>query len=181
MVDLKRKVEVNNNVHDRLENNSIILDKILDSQKSPFDKTGIGYKKEEEQSGIRTGSSRSLKKIIHSEEWKKIIHPQNLKEKFLSKDLQRTQKTSNQEDLKELIKELAPLLKADLERKQSQDGTKFPGMEMVLMAIVILVIILDTKPWTAEAMWEGMLEIPTTLPDVGHEIVLVILLHIVEL
>ena len=71
---------------------------------------------------------------------------------MLSKDLQRTYKTSDQEDLKELIKELAPLLKADLERKQSQDGTKFPRMEMVLMVIVILVIILDTKPWTAEAM-----------------------------
>ena len=55
MVDLKRKFEANNNVHDRLKNNSIILDKILvDSQKSPFDKTGIGYKKEEEQYGIRT-------------------------------------------------------------------------------------------------------------------------------
>ena len=54
MVDLKRKVEANNNVHERLKNNSIILDKILDSQKSPFDKTRIGYKKEEEQSRIRT-------------------------------------------------------------------------------------------------------------------------------
>ena len=71
---------------------------------------------------------------------------------LLSKDLQRTHKTSNQEDLKELIKELDPLLIADLERKQSQDGTKFLGMEMVLMVIFILVIILDTKPWTAEAM-----------------------------
>ena len=75
-----------------------------------------------------------------------------MKEKLLSKYLQRTQKTSDQEDLKELIKELAPLLKADLERKKSQDGTKFLGIEMVLMVIVILVIILDTKPWTAEAM-----------------------------
>ena len=46
MVYPKRKVEVNNNVHDKLKNNSIILDNILDSQKSPFDKTVIGYKKE---------------------------------------------------------------------------------------------------------------------------------------
>ena len=63
-----------------------------------------------------------------------------------------TWKTSDQEDIKELTKELAPLLKADLEKRQFQDGTKFLGMEMVLMVIVILVIILDTKPWTAEAM-----------------------------
>jgi hypothetical protein len=54
MVDLKRKVEANNNVHDRLKNNSIILDKILDNQRSPFDKTRIGSKKEEEQSEIST-------------------------------------------------------------------------------------------------------------------------------
>ena len=69
-----------------------------------------------------------------------------MKEKLPSKDLQRTQKTSDQEDLKELIKELPPLLKVDLERKQSQDGTKFLGMEMVLMVIAILVISLASKP-----------------------------------
>ena len=80
-----------------------------------------------------------------------------------------------------MIKELAPLLKADSEKSQFQDGTKFPGMEMVLIVIVILVIILATKPWTAEAMSKGMLEIPTTLPDVGHATVLAILLHIVVL
>ena len=70
------------------------------------------------------------------------------------------------------------LTKADSKNRQFQDGTKFPGMEMVLMAIVILVIILATKPWTAEAMWKGMLEIPTTLSDVGHATILAILLHI---
>ena len=45
---------MNNNVHDRIKNNSIILDKILDSQKSPFDKIGLGYKREAEQYGVRT-------------------------------------------------------------------------------------------------------------------------------
>ena len=54
MVDLKRKVEGNNNAHDRLKNSSIILDEILDSQKSPFDKTGLGYKREAKQSRVRT-------------------------------------------------------------------------------------------------------------------------------
>ena len=50
MADLKGKVGVNNNAHGRLKNNSIILDKILDSQRSPFDKTRLGYKKEAGQS-----------------------------------------------------------------------------------------------------------------------------------
>ena len=76
---------------------------------------------------------------------------------------------------------MAPLLKANLEKRQFQDGTKFLGMELVLMVIVILVIILSTKPWTVEAMWKWMLEIPTTLSDVGYATVLAILLHIVVL
>ena len=42
MIDLKRKVEANNNAHDRLKNSSIILDEILDKQKYPFDKTELG-------------------------------------------------------------------------------------------------------------------------------------------
>ena len=54
MVDLKRKVEGNNNANDRLKNRSIILDEILDKKRSPFDKIGLGYKKEAEQSGVRT-------------------------------------------------------------------------------------------------------------------------------
>ena len=48
MIDLKRKVEANNNAHNRIKNNSIILDKISDSQRSPFDKTGLGYKEKAE-------------------------------------------------------------------------------------------------------------------------------------
>ena len=54
MVDLKSKVKVNNNAHDRLKNSSIILDEIIDSQKYPFEKTGLGYKREAEQSRVRT-------------------------------------------------------------------------------------------------------------------------------
>ena len=46
MVDPKRKDERNNNAHDMLKNSSIILDEILDSQISPFDKIGLGCKKE---------------------------------------------------------------------------------------------------------------------------------------
>ena len=141
----------------------------------------LGTKRKKNNMELGHGSSRTLKKILHSQEWKKILHPQNLKEKLLSKDLHKTLKTSDQEDLKELIKELAPLLKADSEKRQFQDGTKFLGMEMVLMVIVILLIILYAKPWTIEAMWKGMLETPTSLSNVGHATVLGILVHIIVL
>ena len=67
MVDLKRKVEVENNVHDGIKNSSIILDKIPDSPKFPFDKNGIGYKRKKNKLELGHGSSRSLKKILHSQ------------------------------------------------------------------------------------------------------------------
>jgi hypothetical protein len=42
IVDLRKKVEKSN----KLLNNSLILDEILESQRSPYDKLGIGYKEE---------------------------------------------------------------------------------------------------------------------------------------
>ena len=47
---------------------------------------------------------------------------------------------------------VGPTPQAYSKKRQFQDGTKFLVMEMVLMVIVILVIILATKPWIAEAM-----------------------------
>ena len=46
------------------------------------------------------------------------------------------------------------------------------------MVIVSLVINLVTKPWTIEPMQKEVLEIPTTLLDVGDVTALAILLHI---
>jgi hypothetical protein len=45
VVDLKNKVE-NSKTHIKFMNNSKILDEILDSQRSPHDKSGLGYNKE---------------------------------------------------------------------------------------------------------------------------------------
>jgi hypothetical protein len=45
VVDLRRKVE-KSNTHIKFMNNSTILDEILDSQRSPNDKSGLGYNKE---------------------------------------------------------------------------------------------------------------------------------------
>ena len=73
---------------------------------------------------------------------------------------------------------MAPLLKKDSEKRQPQDGTKLPGMKKVSMVIVSLVINLVTKTWIAEAMQKEVLEIPTTLLDVGDVTALAILLHI---
>ena len=66
--------------------------------------------------------------------------------------LHKTKKRSEQKD----IKELAPLLQIDSERRQPLDGTKLPGMEMVSMVIVFLVILLATRPWIACTMQEEL-------------------------
>jgi hypothetical protein len=42
IVDLRKKVEKSN----KFLNSSLILDEILESQRSPYDKSGLGYKKE---------------------------------------------------------------------------------------------------------------------------------------
>jgi hypothetical protein len=44
VVDLKKKVE-KSNTHIKFMNNSTILDEILNSQRSPNDKSGLGYNK----------------------------------------------------------------------------------------------------------------------------------------
>ena len=45
MVDLRKKDE-KNDVHSKFKNSSTILGEILDCQRSPFDKYGLGYNKE---------------------------------------------------------------------------------------------------------------------------------------
>ena len=45
VVDLIKKDE-KNDAHAKFKNNSTILGEILDCQRSPFDKTGLGYNKE---------------------------------------------------------------------------------------------------------------------------------------
>ena len=48
VVGLRKKGEKNDDFI-KFKDNSIVLDKILDFQISPCDKTGIGYKKEKEK------------------------------------------------------------------------------------------------------------------------------------
>ena len=45
VIDLRKKVE-KSKTHIKFMNNSTILDEILDSQRSPNDKSGLGYNKE---------------------------------------------------------------------------------------------------------------------------------------
>ena len=48
VVGLRKKGEKNDALV-KFKDSSVVLDKILDCQRSPFDKTGLGYKKEGEK------------------------------------------------------------------------------------------------------------------------------------
>ena len=84
----------------KFKNNSAILDEILESQRYPFDKTSLGYKKEGE---MELGPPRLLKQVLWCPKLKAMLHLHN------------TKKTSEyQKD----VKKLGLILKADLEGKQ---------------------------------------------------------------
>jgi chromosome segregation ATPase len=59
VVDLRRKAE-KSNTHVKFMNNSIILDEILDSQRSPNDKSGLGYNKEVAHSEVGTSKKHDV-------------------------------------------------------------------------------------------------------------------------
>ena len=63
--------------------------------------------------------------------------------------------------------------------QEELDGTKTPSMKRVSMITIYLASNLVTKPWTVETMQKEVLEISTTLLDVGHVTTLAILPHIV--
>jgi hypothetical protein len=48
------------NAHVKFMNNSIILDEILDSQRYPNDKYGLGYNKEDAQSEVGTSKKHDV-------------------------------------------------------------------------------------------------------------------------
>ena len=50
IVDLRKKVENSN----KFLNSSLILDEVLESQRSPYDKSGLGYKGEDTHVESRT-------------------------------------------------------------------------------------------------------------------------------
>ena len=58
VVDLRKKDE-KNDVHSKFKNSSTILGEILDCQRSPFDKIGLGYNKETKEVEANTNPSSS--------------------------------------------------------------------------------------------------------------------------
>ena len=59
-----RKTNEKSNTYVKFRNNSIILDEILDSQRSPFDKSGLGYNPGKEKSVADTWTPRKYEENL---------------------------------------------------------------------------------------------------------------------
>ena len=56
VVELRKRVE-KSGAHEKFNNSSFILDEILERQRSPCDKSGLGYNKEDEKYKVGTWTS----------------------------------------------------------------------------------------------------------------------------
>ena len=74
VVSLRKKIEKSNN-HVKFNSSSVILDKILDFQRSPFDKSALGYKNEEDKYEGGTWSPKTLEEGPSSSKGKDKVSP----------------------------------------------------------------------------------------------------------
>ena len=65
---------------------------------------------------------------------KQALHSQQMEVKLQGMNMYKARKPYEEHN-KEDIKELAPLLKKNLEKRQPQDGTKLPGMQWLLFLL----------------------------------------------
>jgi hypothetical protein len=139
IVDLRKKVEKSN----KFLNSSRILDEILESQRPPCDKSGLGYKGED----THVEASTSKKHEVSSSK----------KEDNVAKQPYTQDKEDSNEQSKEYIKKL--LL-----------GHKRKGMEVFFMGIVIHVMDMVTKILNVDLMKGDIMEDSITLQGVGDVI-----------
>ena len=114
------------------------MDEILNCQRSPFDKFGLGYNKEEGKFEVGTWSPNTPE-----------ASPSMSKNESKAPCQEPAQHKEDIKDQKD-VKKLVPLLKEYSKEIQLQDGIKHPGMNMVLMVIVIHVMILVIVIWIVD-------------------------------
>jgi hypothetical protein len=127
IVDLRKKVENSN----KFLNSSLILDEILESQRSPYDTSGLGYKGED----TYAEASTSKKHEVNSSRRKTMLQSNHLhKANQISKE-------KNKEDIKKLFL-----------------GHQSKGMKVFFMGIVILVMDMVTKLLNVDLMKGDIME-----------------------
>ena len=142
-----RKTSEKSNACVKFRNNSIILDEILDCQRSPFDKFGLGYNLGKEKSVADTWTPSKYE-----------VGPSFSKDESQAAPHIPTKTLENLEDIRELVL----LLRASSKKIHLQYGTKHQGMNVISMVIVMHVTVLVTSLWIANSMGEEVLEIKVT-------------------
>jgi hypothetical protein len=127
IVDLRKKVENSN----KFLNSSLILDEILESQRSPYDKSGLGYK------GENTYAEASTSK-------KHEVNPSKKEDNVAKNHLHKAKKISKEQS-KEDIKNLFL-------------GHQSKGMKVFFMGIVIHVMDMVTKLYNVDLMKGDIME-----------------------
>ena len=143
VVGLRKKNDKNESFV-KFKDNSVVLDKILDFQRSPLDKTSLGYKKEKKKSEDDTWSPKTPE-VGPSMSKVDPYAPAHENKDFGSSKMKQGVRSVHQ-------------------RKQLQD----PGMKVASMVIVIFVLTLVIRLWSVGSMEEEGLEVPMSQLDVGH-------------
>jgi hypothetical protein len=127
IVNLRKKVENSN----KFLNSSLILDEILESQRSPYDKLGLGYKGEDTHAEASTSKKHE-------------VNPSKKEDNVAKKHLHKAKKISkdqSKEDIKKLFL-----------------GHQSKGMKVFFMGIVIHVMDMVTKILDVDLMKGEIME-----------------------
>jgi hypothetical protein len=134
VVDLRKKVEKSN----KFLNSSQILNEILESQRSPNDKSGLGYKREATHVEASTSKKHEVSPSLSKDEDNVASQPSTQgKESF-----KRTKQGRHQEAI------FTP----------QRDGHQSKGMKVFFMVNVIHVMNMVTKLWNADLMQGEIME-----------------------
>jgi hypothetical protein len=142
VVDVRKKVEKSN----KFLNSSTILNGILDSQRSPNDKSGLGYNKE--ATHVEASTSKKLE-----------VSPSlsNMEIMLQVNHLHKGRKISKEQS-KEDIKKPSLHLKANSEERHLEYGHQNKGIKMFFMVIITHVMNMVTKLWNADIMQEEIMK-----------------------
>jgi hypothetical protein len=134
VVDLRKKVEKSN----KFLNSSQILNEILESQRSPNDKSGLGYKGEATHAEASTSNKHEVNPSLSKDEDNVAKQPSTQGRKI--------SKEQSKEDIK----------KPSLHLKE--DGHQRKGMKVLFMVNVIHVMNMVTKIWNEDLMQGEIME-----------------------
>ena len=149
VIGLKKK-DKKSYAYVKFNNNSVTLDEILDCQRSPFDKFGLGYNKERGKFVVSTWSPKTPEASLSTS-------------KNQSK-APREEPAQHKEDFRrsERRQEVGPTPQFRFKRETTPRWNQAPRYEDFLMDIAIPLMISVINLWITDSMIKEVLEVSTT-------------------